>query len=550
MSNRADEEKDRMTVRAETNTVPMTPAMARTQASDSANGLPLGTRLGEFEIKSRLGEGGFSIVYLAWDHSLDRRVALKEYMPSSIAMRHGGTQVTARSERHREAFDAGLKSFVNEGKLLAQFDHAALVKVYRFWELNGTAYMVMPVYEGVTLKEAVRSMSVPPSEEWLLALLAPLTDALSVIHAEQCYHRDIAPDNVMLLAGSQKPLLLDFGAARRVIGDMTQALTVILKPGYAPIEQYAEVPGMKQGPWTDVYALGAVVYWAITGKTPLASVGRILRDAHEPLVTVAAGRYSPMFLAAVDRALVLLPEQRTQSIQDFRRDLGLDTDAYDPERASRIADPDATVIRPARHVPAISTARHAAAAQSATRPTNTASSAPRLSKLLPYATATFGAVLIAGAAWWILRTPAPSAPSTAAPLSNNAPTISRAAVPTGIPSDVTDMPPASQEPMASPASATVSRVPITSTESPNSQGLGTVTGSVAQPMASSSASGGATKSLLPPSRYLARAPRGEAVKPERKASAQSTECDRILVRQSMGEDSAQLHERYRALDCR
>jgi serine/threonine protein kinase len=120
--------------------------------------------------------------------------------------------------------------------------------------------MVMPFYEGITLKDELKAMGAPPDEEWLRELLEPLTEALAVIHTEQCFHRDIAPDNVILLKGSQRPLLLDFGAARRVIGDMTQALTVILKPGYAPVEQYAEVPGMKQGPWTDVYALAAVVY--------------------------------------------------------------------------------------------------------------------------------------------------------------------------------------------------------------------------------------------------------------------------------------------------
>src|SRR5580765_2473838 len=278
-------------------------------AEDSLS-LRVGARVAEFEIIRRIGEGGFSIVYLAMDHSLERTVALKEYMPSSLATRVGTTQVQARSQRHRDTFEAGLKSFVNEAKLLAQFDHPALVKVYRFWEANGTAYMVMPFYQGITVKDAIRAMPEPPDETWLLTLLAPLTEALMVIHAEHCYHRDIAPDNVILLAGSAKPLLLDFGAARRVIGDMTQGLTVILKAGYAPVEQYAEVPGMKQGPWTDVYALAAVVYWAITGSTPPASVGRMMSDSFVPLSERAAGRYSKGFLQAIDRALVLRPEHR------------------------------------------------------------------------------------------------------------------------------------------------------------------------------------------------------------------------------------------------
>ena len=316
-------------------------------SGDDSLSLRIGTHLGEFEIVERIGEGGFSIVYLAMDHSLERTVALKEYMPSSLAVRVGSTQVQPRSQRYRDTFEAGLKSFVNEAKLLAHFDHPSLVKVYRFWEANGTAYMVMPYYQGVTVKEAIRALPGPPDEAWLMTLLGPLTEALGVIHDERCYHRDIAPDNVILLAGSGKPLLLDFGAARRVISDMTQALTVILKAGYAPVEQYAEVPGMKQGPWTDVYALAAVVYWAITGKTPPASVGRMISDSHVPLAECAAGRYSPRFLQTIDRALVVLPDRRTQSIAAFRQELGLaGEDPISPPRPTQWVDPDVTVIRP------------------------------------------------------------------------------------------------------------------------------------------------------------------------------------------------------------
>lgn len=291
---------------------------------DHGNGLPLGTTLAEFEITQVLGEGGFGIVYLATDHSLQRRVALKEYMPSSLATRSGVTAVQVKSARHQETFEAGLKSFINEARLLASFDHPSLVKVYRFWEANGTAYMVMPFYEGRTLKDHLRDLSKPPDEAWLRDLLAPLTQALEVIHADQCYHRDIAPDNVILLGNShQRPLLLDFGAARRVIGDMTQALTVILKPGYAPVEQYAEIPDMKQGAWTDVYALAAVVYFTITGKTPPPSVGRMLNDTYVPLAQAAAGRYDARFLEALDRALIVRAEARTISIAQLRTEMGL-----------------------------------------------------------------------------------------------------------------------------------------------------------------------------------------------------------------------------------
>ncbi|KAB2962415.1 serine/threonine-protein kinase, partial [Zoogloea sp.] len=302
------------------------PPPAAAQAADDdedGHALPAGTLIGEFELRAKVGEGGFSIVYLAWDHSLERKVALKEYMPGSIASRRGPTTVAPRSERHRSTYEAGLKSFVNEAKLLAQFDHPSLVKVYRFWEANGTAYMVMPLYEGETLKDSIQADRTQVSEAWLTDILTPLCDALRLIHGEQCYHRDIAPDNIILLEGSGRPLLLDFGAARRVIGDMTQALTVILKPGYAPVEQYAELPDMKQGPWTDVYALAATVHWAITGSTPPPSVGRLLNDQYRPLAERAPAGFSPAFLGALDRALAARPEQRTQTIADFGHDLGL-----------------------------------------------------------------------------------------------------------------------------------------------------------------------------------------------------------------------------------
>ncbi|CAH0348337.1 protein kinase [Aquabacterium sp. CECT 9606] len=280
--------------------------------------LPDGTRLGEFEIKGLIGEGGFGIVYLAYDESLQRQVALKEYMPSSLAARSNTTAtVSVKSDRHRETFQAGLKSFVNEARLLAQFDHPSLVKVYRFWEGHGTAYMVMPYYEGPTLKRALADLGRPPTEAELKAWLRPLMDALEVMHAAHCFHRDIAPDNILLTATG--PLLLDFGAARRVIGDMTHALTVVLKPGYAPIEQYGEESSsMPQGAWTDLYALACVVYYAVTGKAPMSSVDRLMADKLKPLSEVAAGRYSEHFLKAIDACLAVRPHERPQSVPQLR----------------------------------------------------------------------------------------------------------------------------------------------------------------------------------------------------------------------------------------
>ncbi len=296
---------------------------APAQASPG-NALPLGTRLGEFELTRVLGEGGFGVVYLAQDHSLRREVAIKEYMPAALATRADGLQVQFTSERNRAVFGAGLISFINEARLLAKFDHPSLVKVYRFWQANGTAYMVMPFYEGATLKDTLAQIGGPPDERWLMAFLGAITEALRVIHADHFLHRDIAPDNILLLSGDGRPLLLDFGAARQVIGDATQALTAILKPGFAPVEQYAEAPGLKQGPWTDIYALCAVVYTAIMGRKPPVSVGRTVRDSYLPLARNAAGRYSAQFLEAIDAGLALQPSERTSSVAALRLSLGLD----------------------------------------------------------------------------------------------------------------------------------------------------------------------------------------------------------------------------------
>ena len=292
-----------------------------TLLEEGASALPAGTVLHEYEIVSTIGQGGFGIVYLADDSQLDGRVAIKEYMPSALASRSSGLDVSVRSPRHQETFEAGRRSFVNEAKALRRFDHPSLAKVYRFWEANGTAYMVMPFYEGVTFKELLHVRGVP-DEAWLREFLRQLLEALAIVHRSNWYHRDIAPDNILMLA-DDRPLLLDFGAARRVIGDMTQALTVILKPGFAPLEQYGEIPGMRQGPWTDLYALAAVVHYAIVGKVPVPSVSRMVTDSLKPLAQFAAGRYSDAFLRAIDHALVVRPEARTQSVEQFANELGL-----------------------------------------------------------------------------------------------------------------------------------------------------------------------------------------------------------------------------------
>jgi hypothetical protein len=304
-----------------------------------------GARVGEMEILRVIAVGGFGIVYLARDHSLDRDVALKEFMPSRLVGRKDGERVTVRSVADAETFELSLKSFVNEAKLLARFSHPAVVKVYRFWEANGTAYMAMPYLRGPTLKDVRRSMTEPPTEAWLRSVLDPLLDALAMLHAEGFYHRDIAPDNV-LLTGAGLPVLLDFGAARHLIGDRTQSLTAVLKPNYAPIEQYAESRQLRQGPWTDLYALGALSKYLLDGSPPPASTARSIHDEMDALVDRRIANVSTRFLAAIDWALAVRPQDRPQNVKALRDALSgrVAPPASDSRRQGATAD--ATGIAP------------------------------------------------------------------------------------------------------------------------------------------------------------------------------------------------------------
>ena len=285
-------------------------------AGTSSDALPKHTMIGEFEIVGIIGEGGFGTVYLAIDHSLQRKVALKEYRPAMLATRHGKS-VMVRSQRHADAFEAGLKSFINEARTLARFDHPALIHVYRVWQQNNTAYMAMPLCEGKSLTMMIRDSPHIATQSWVMSMMMPLLEAVSTLHASNIYHRDISPDNV-LIQDNGTPMLLDFGAARHISTDRTQALTVILKPGYAPIEQFADDPSMKQGPWTDIYAIGATMYFAITGRAPPNSVARLAGDPLAPLAATMVGGYSKEFVDAIDKALAVRPGDRPQSIAEFR----------------------------------------------------------------------------------------------------------------------------------------------------------------------------------------------------------------------------------------
>ena len=283
--------------------------------------LPIGAMLAEFEIQGLLGVGGFGMVYRAYDHSLQRTVAIKEYMPAAIVGRAAGTFLTVRSSVDQSSFSAGLTSFVAEARLLARFDHPSLVKVYRFWEANNTAYMAMPLYVGMTLKEARSRMQSPPTEAWLRTVLWSVLEALKVLHESHTLHRDISPDNIFL-QDIGPPVLLDLGSARRAVLDTSQKHTAVLKVNYAPIEQYADAVDLVQGPWTDLYSVAAVIHGCLCKEPPLPATFRVLRDRMPKIASVARtveehfGRsYSAEFVAAMDHALAIQPDARPQNVE-------------------------------------------------------------------------------------------------------------------------------------------------------------------------------------------------------------------------------------------
>lgn len=327
--------------------------------------LAAGHRLDEFELLEVIGEGGFGIVYRAYDHSLQREVAIKEYMPSMLARRVGDDSVHVRSDRLTATFQAGLRSFINEARTLAQFSHPALVRVHRFWEANSTAYMAIQLYRGRTLRRLAEEEPSRISETWLLAMLGPLLGALETLHRSQCFHRDIAPDNIFIQQDDM-PVLLDFGAARKSIADLVDEVAVMVKSGYSPIEQYADDNTLLQGAWTDLYALGAVLYRAVTGHPPPSAVVRSVQDAYVPLSSLGRGDLSPGFCAAVDHTLAVHSKDRTQTVAAFAAELGLAKlgDTY----VSGLPAPTVIVPPPSQAAPAMVPPPQVPAAAAPTKP--------------------------------------------------------------------------------------------------------------------------------------------------------------------------------------
>jgi serine/threonine protein kinase len=269
--------------------------------------LPKGLELQGYRIERVLGAGGFGITYLATEAMIGRAVAIKEFLPGSIAAR-AADSVTVHPlvAADAETFRWGLKRFRNEARTLVSFHHPNIVQVYRFFEANGTAYLVMAYEKGASLAEVLKAQRTLAAAE-ISALLHPLLDGIARVHAAGFLHRDIKPANIIVREDGG-PALIDFGAARQSFGEKSQSSRAIVSPGYAPFEQYTS--STEQGPWTDLYALGATLYCCVAGTRPVEAPDRVAGAPMRPAAEVARGHYEPSLLEAIDWALEVNPEDR------------------------------------------------------------------------------------------------------------------------------------------------------------------------------------------------------------------------------------------------
>ena len=279
-----------------------------------------GTRLiGRYTIEKVLGQGGFGITYLGIDELHEKKVAIKEFFPQGIVTRNIEYEdaVTVTFVGEKDNYNKGKEKFLKEARIMARFSKdEGIVKAQDFFEINNTAYIVMEYLEGITLKQYLRENERIEPEE-LLELFVPLIESLDEIHSQGLIHRDISPDNIMVLLGG-KIKLMDFGAARDYTDFGEKSLSLILKPGYAPPEQY-QTHGV-QGPWTDIYALCATMYKCLTGENPPDAIERVMDDNLKEISEFGIP-VSKQMEETIIKGMSISARNRYQNIEEFCEDL-------------------------------------------------------------------------------------------------------------------------------------------------------------------------------------------------------------------------------------
>ncbi|WP_318389338.1 protein kinase domain-containing protein [Enterobacter sp.] len=281
-----------------------------------ADALPPGYRFDEFEIQDVIQTTQTEIVYQAWDHQLERAIAIREFMPRALTVRSDDMRLILRGKQDHQAFSAGLAAFIKDARQLARFNHPNLVQVLRFWVQNETAYAATLFYNGITLAELHKIQPEAIDDEWIRRVLPMLCSGLSLLHRDGFVHRNLSLNSIQIQDNGM-PLLLNFGISHPISGTPGDGANAQLQPGFAPLELYTNDLASQIGPWTDIYSLGAVLYTLVHGTCPPASVTRSIQDSCVTLSDNPPAGYSPALLRAIDKALALKPEDRPQSIAEF-----------------------------------------------------------------------------------------------------------------------------------------------------------------------------------------------------------------------------------------
>jgi serine/threonine protein kinase/uncharacterized protein YecT (DUF1311 family) len=397
---------------------------------EHVNALANGTRLNQYELVNVLGAGGFGITYMARDTTLDTLVAIKEYLPGDLAKRQDDATVTAVSSTSKGDFDWGLDRFLSEARTLAKFRHPNIVRVNQIFQANNTAYLVMEYAKGHALEDVLRTG--PLTEEQTKDILTPIMDGLQRVHEQGFLHRDIKPANI-IMRDDGGALLIDFGAARQAMESKSRTLTSIVTEGYAPLEQYHGTG--HQGPWTDIYALGAVAYKCLTGTKPPSAAARVKNDPLVPIAIAAKGKVSPTFAAAIGAALRLDEQLRPQTIAEFEAMIAgtMEPSPSPADDATRVmkGDPATQWVRPGetesqsggataplgskrpgvKATPAATAAR-AGAGRSATADVRAPTSPASRGNTLAYLGVAGVALIAVSAAWYLQNADTPGATAT------------------------------------------------------------------------------------------------------------------------------------------